>query len=48
MDDQEMNDELKEKERWNDPAAGFLTVSRNYCQHDTFILNTMTTIEKDA
>jgi hypothetical protein len=27
VDDQELNDELKEKERWNDPAAGFLTVS---------------------
>jgi pre-mRNA-splicing factor CWC26 len=24
-DDREMNDELKEKQRWNDPAAGFLT-----------------------
>lgn len=23
-DDVEMNDELKERERWNDPAAGFL------------------------
>lgn len=26
-DDQEMNDELREVERWNDPAANFLTVS---------------------
>lgn len=26
-DDAEMNDELKEVERWNDPAANFLTVS---------------------
>lgn len=25
-DDAEMNDELKEVERWNDPAANFLTV----------------------
>ncbi|KAI8098141.1 Pre-mRNA-splicing factor of RES complex-domain-containing protein [Gilbertella persicaria] len=24
-DDQELNQELKEQERWNDPAAGFLT-----------------------
>lgn len=26
-DDQDLNDELKERERWNDPAAGFLTVN---------------------
>lgn len=26
-DDVELNQELKERERWNDPAAGFLTVS---------------------
>lgn len=26
-DDEDLNEELKEKERWNDPAAGFLTVS---------------------
>lgn len=26
-DDKELNEELKEKERWNDPAAAFLTVS---------------------
>ena len=26
-DDAELNQELKEKVRWNDPAAGFLTVS---------------------
>lgn len=26
-DDEDMNDELKERERWNDPAANFLTVS---------------------
>ena len=25
-DDEEMNDELREVERWNDPAANFLTV----------------------
>ncbi|RCI02071.1 Pre-mRNA-splicing factor cwc26, partial [Rhizopus stolonifer] len=25
VDDVELNEELKEKERWNDPAAGFLT-----------------------
>ncbi|KAI9893766.1 MAG: Pre-mRNA-splicing factor cwc26 [Vezdaea aestivalis] len=25
QDDEEMNDELKERERWNDPAAGFVT-----------------------
>ncbi|KAI7865747.1 Pre-mRNA-splicing factor of RES complex-domain-containing protein [Mucor mucedo] len=24
-DDQDLNDEMKERERWNDPAAGFLT-----------------------
>ncbi|KAI9246174.1 Pre-mRNA-splicing factor of RES complex-domain-containing protein [Helicostylum pulchrum] len=24
-DDEDLNDELKERERWNDPAAGFLT-----------------------
>lgn len=24
-----MNDELKERERWNDPAANFLTVGQN-------------------
>lgn len=26
IDDKELNDELKGKQRWNDPAAGFLTV----------------------
>lgn len=26
-DDQAMNDEMKEVDRWNDPAAAFLTVS---------------------
>lgn len=25
-DDEDMNNELKEQERWNDPAANFLTV----------------------
>ncbi|GAA5928782.1 Bud13/CWC26 family protein [Sporobolomyces koalae] len=28
-DDEEMNDELKEVERWNDPAANFLTKSKS-------------------
>lgn len=28
-DDQDMNDELKDRDRWNDPAAPFLTVSTN-------------------
>lgn len=28
-DDEDMNDELKERERWNDPAAAFLTVSHS-------------------
>ncbi|KAH9444614.1 hypothetical protein Pst134EB_024875 [Puccinia striiformis f. sp. tritici] len=27
IDDKEMNDEMKGKQRWNDPAAGFLTVA---------------------
>lgn len=26
-DDEDMNDELKDRDRWNDPAAAFLTVS---------------------
>lgn len=26
-DDEDMNDELKDQDRWNDPAAAFLTVS---------------------
>lgn len=29
IDDKELNQELKEKQRWNDPAASFLTVSLN-------------------
>jgi pre-mRNA-splicing factor CWC26 len=28
-DDVEMNDELKEAQRWNDPAAGFLSTKKN-------------------
>lgn len=27
-DDAEMNEEMRETERWNDPAAAFLTVRR--------------------
>ena len=29
-DDKELNEELRAKERWNDPAAAFLTVSCPY------------------
>ncbi|KAI8377053.1 Pre-mRNA-splicing factor of RES complex-domain-containing protein [Choanephora cucurbitarum] len=28
-DDEQLNQELKDRERWNDPAAGFLTVNKS-------------------
>ena len=30
-DDKELNEDLKARDRWNDPAAQFLTVSPNVC-----------------
>lgn len=51
-DDEDLNDELKDTERWNDPAAGFLTVSALDCHNKGSMLKILTiyitySIEKD-